>query len=132
MIDIPSLDGDGVVWQGAPRGRARFLMTGDKRYPGRPHPLGGARPRRQNEESVVAANMTEREKLMELLFEDGTKLVNLKCFPGNDSSVSHDAICAQLRSAILQKHNGTATVSARFNDDAVKVDVRARLAELAA
>ena len=75
-------------------------------------------------------NMSEREGLRSLLFEGDTTLVNLRCFRGEGPLVTHENICAQMRSAIQQKQDGTAIISKRFNDDAQKVDVRAWLAEI--
>jgi hypothetical protein len=75
-------------------------------------------------------NISEKKQLMSLLVEDETTLVNLRCFPGDASSVTNEEICAQIRSAIMQKKSGAATVSKRFNDVVPKVDVRAWLTGL--
>lgn len=73
--------------------------------------------------------MTATEELRSLLFEDGAKLINVKCFRG-DGVASTDRIRAELHSALTQKLNGSATVSDRFADDAPRIDVRAWVAQL--
>ena len=90
---------------------------------------------RMIEGACVMTNRTEREQLMSLLFEGGTKLINLRCFRRAWTSVegrsaTSQQIAAQIRSAIEQKKNGTATVSKNFNDDAPKIDVRAIVTSL--
>lgn len=80
----------------------------------------------------VMMNRSERERLLSLLFEGDTKLVNLRCFRGDDASVTDEEICGQIRSAVQQKQTGAAVGSARFFDDVPKVDVRAWLADLQA
>ncbi len=78
-------------------------------------------------------NRTERELLMSLLFGEDTKLINLRCFRRHVGGIATEPataeeIAAEIRSALRQKEDGTATVSKHFNDDAAKVDVRAVIA----
>ena len=75
-------------------------------------------------------NMSERDKLMSLLFEGDASLLNLKVFrsfPVHVGKVAHEEVCAQITSAIEQKRDGTADVSKNFNDTAKKIDVRTLL-----
>jgi len=73
---------------------------------------------------------------MSLLFEEDTKLINLRCFRrhgdgvANEPAATAEEIAAEIRSALRQKADGTATVSDSFHDDAVKIDVRAVVASL--
>jgi hypothetical protein len=82
------------------------------------------------------ANRTERELLMSLLFGGDTTLINLRCFRrhgdgiANEPKTTSEEIAAQIRSALKQKEDGTATVSTSFQDDATKIDVRAVVASL--
>ncbi len=77
---------------------------------------------------ITMAATCERDGLLSLLFEGGEKLMNIRCFPVG--TPAKDDLCKELRSAISQKRNGTATVSAKFNDTAPKIDVRAWIANL--
>jgi hypothetical protein len=81
------------------------------------------------EGSSVMTNGTEREQLMSLLFGGDMTLINLRCFRGTRKTVTAAEIAGQIRSA-LEQRNHTAMVSESFNDDAVRVDVRALVADL--
>lgn len=73
---------------------------------------------------------THKERLMSLLFEGDIKLLNMKFFRGTQAVVSEEELCAEMCSALEQRRNGSAKVSKSFEDDAVKVDVRAWVASL--
>jgi hypothetical protein len=89
--------------------------------------LRGGSKKPQNEDGVMT-NMSEKDQLMSLLFEEDTQLVDLKFFRSlahGASTATEEDICREFLSAIKQKKDGTADVSKNFNDDAQKVDVRA-------
>jgi hypothetical protein len=76
---------------------------------------------------TVMSNVSEKERLMSLLFEDGTQLMDLKLFLSLTppaGGITPEDISREMKSAIEQKRAGTATISKSFGDDAAKVDVR--------
>lgn len=81
-------------------------------------------------EEGCVMSVSQKEKLMSLLFREGIKPLNVKFFRFGCAPVTEEQLCEQINSAFSQKEAGLAIVTDTFPETKRKIDVRARLAAL--